>query len=70
MINILPRYIKHNSRLTKTKPMFIIEVAEGNSEMAQQRLEDMACLNVAAIAALTHLPVQATPTDSGKRKVP
>ncbi len=47
----------------------IVEVAEGNSEMAQQRLEDMACLNVAAIAALTHLPVQATPTDSGKRKV-
>ena len=44
-------------------------VAEGNTEMAQHRLEDMACLNVAAIAALTHLPVTVISADTAKRKV-
>ena len=45
------------------------DVAEGNTEIAQRRLEDMACLNVAAIAALTHLPVTAITADAAKRKV-
>ena len=45
------------------------DVAEGNTEVAQRRLEDMACLNVAAIAALTHLPVTAITADAAKRKV-
>ena len=53
----------------KLNPYWNLDVAEGNTEMAQQRLEDMACLSVAAIAALTHLPVTAIIADGAKRKV-
>ena len=31
--------------------------AEGITDVAQQRMEEMICLSVAALASLTHLPV-------------
>ena len=48
---------------------FVSEVAEGEAELAQQRIEDMVCLNVASLAALTHLPVQAISGVDGKKQV-
>lgn len=38
--------------------LWFIECADGNVELAQQRMEEMLCLDVAALAAMTHLPVQ------------
>ena len=58
-----------NKEIIKVKCNSNIEVAEGNTEIAQHRLEDMACLSVAAIAALTHLPVTTITADAAKRKV-
>ena len=45
------------------------EAAQGDVEAAQQRLEEMVCLSVAALAALTHLPVHNLPCVQGKKKV-
>jgi hypothetical protein len=40
---------------------------ENNQEAAAQRMEDLICLNVATLAALMHLPVQAVSGATGKQ---
>ena len=45
------------------------EMAEGNTELAQHRIEDVICLAVATLTALTHLPVQNSESCAGKRRV-
>ena len=38
-------------------PCLFLELPEATEEQAQQRLEELICINVATVAALTHLPV-------------
>ena len=45
------------------------EVAEGNTERAEQRMEETICQTVAAMASLTHLPTQIETCLDSKRKV-
>ena len=36
----------------------ITEIAEGNTDLAQQRMEDLICLSAAALAGLMHIPTE------------
>lgn len=49
--------------------MSIAELAEGNSEAAQQRMEEIICLAVASLNALTYLPVQSIECVASKKQV-
>ncbi|ELU14949.1 hypothetical protein CAPTEDRAFT_150354 [Capitella teleta] len=44
-------------------------LAEGNSELAQVRMEEVICLAVASLTAMTHLPVHDVPCMEAKRDV-
>jgi hypothetical protein len=44
-------------------------LAEGNTELAQQRMEEIICLAVASLTAMTHLPVQDIECLEFKRQV-
>ena len=47
----------------------VADLAEGQNDLAQQRMEDLICLNAASVAALTHLPITCISCGDGKRKV-